>query len=83
MNKRQTDKIPSLKTYDNWPSVKEVERNKRLSVTQSKHIKKLNVNKRSDDDPINHIITSERNRSIESQRLKQTIFTMEKQLKDL
>lgn len=56
MNKRQQEKIPSLKTYDNWPSQKEVERNRRLAVSQREQINKLSVSKKRDDDPIGEIV---------------------------
>jgi hypothetical protein len=35
MDKRQKDKIPSMKTYDNWPSIHEIKRHHELREKQN------------------------------------------------
>lgn len=56
MNRRHQDKIPSMKTYDNWPSMREVERNRKLAISQKEHIRKLSSSKERDADPVNNLV---------------------------
>lgn len=80
MNKRQQDKIPSMKTYNNWPSIKEVERNRKLAVSQREHIRKLSESSRRVRDPIRDMVQNERKRSMDNMRLRQTNVTLEEKL---
>lgn len=58
MDKRQTDKIPSMKTYDNWPSQHEILRNAELRERQCEQMKRLSISpkqQRSLADPVSSI----------------------------
>ena len=41
MDQKHQDKIPSMRTYDNWPSTQTVKENKKLFVEQKEQIGRL------------------------------------------
>ena len=83
MNKKHQEKIPSMKTYDNWPSRSEVARHRRLAVSQRGQVDKLSVVKRKDPDPIYRMVMTDRLRILEENRLKQTDLTLKSHLQNL
>ena len=79
MNRRQTDKIPSNKTYNNWPSLQTVKMNKVLYTNQKEQTDRLSPRGQveREQDPIAKIVQDLRAKTRASSTLKATTIMLE------